>query len=382
MNLIWLSSEQLADLSVPTVSPTIHSLVVVAAFVFGTIIGSFLNACVYRIPREVSLLNPVRSFCPTCRHTIRWFENIPVLAWFFLHGRCAHCHSPIRPLYVVIELVTGVLFAISAWRIPFPTTFPIWVLISLLVIATFVDFDFLVIPNSITKGGIAIGLILSILTPELHGTSSRVGALALSAIGVTVGAGILYLVSELGKLAFGQYKIALEKPVSFTFENLSPDDARIIIDRQIFYWKEHFYRKSDKITLRATETEIDGTRYQSVDLIFFYNRLVVANQTLQLEQLHNVTGQTAHAELPREAMGLGDVKLIGAIGAFVGWQGVLFTIPAAAFIGVTYGLLTSIFGKREWSAKIPFGPYLAAGSLLWLFQGHEIIAWYQRLLDR
>ena len=363
-------------------TPIIHSLIVAAAFVFGTVIGSFLNVCVYRIPREISLLNPVRSFCPNCHHTIRWFENIPVLAWFSLHGRCAHCHSPIRPFYVVIETVTGVLFAISAWRIPFPTTFSIWVLISLLVIATFVDFDFFIIPNSVTQSGIVGGLILSVLTPELHETSSRLGALGLSAIGVAAGAGILYLVSELGKLAFGQYKVALETPVQFTFENLSPDNARIVIDKQAFYWNEHFFRKSDKITLRATEMEINGIRYQNVDLIFFYNRLVVADQTLQLEQLNNVIGQTTHVELPREAMGFGDVKLIGAIGAFVGWQGVLFTIPAAAFIGVGYSLLATISGKRAWTAKVPFGPYLAAGSLLWLFQGHEIIAWYQQFLSR
>jgi leader peptidase (prepilin peptidase)/N-methyltransferase len=357
-----------------------NPIILGAAFAFGALIGSFLNVCVYRIPREISISNPARSFCPNCREKIRWFENVPILGWIFLRGRCAHCHAPIRPLYVLIETLTGALFVLAVWRFPFPQAIAIWIFISLLVVATFVDIDFFIIPNSISKGGIVAGLVLSFLMPLLHETSARFVALGLSALGALVGAGILYAVSELGKLLFGRYKVPLENPARFSFEHVPPDEAQIILINQTFRWSEHFYRKSDKITLKAIEVEIDGRAYQNVDLLFFHDRLVVTDQTFPLESIRAVTGSIRAAEFPREAMGFGDVKLMGAIGAFAGWQGAIFTIPAASVIGAIFGLTANLIGKRKWSARIPFGPYLAAGTLLWLFQGPEILGWYWRFL--
>ena len=359
---------------------SLHAATIIAAFVLGAVIGSFLNVCIFRIPREISLLNPARSFCPHCKKIIPWHQNVPLVAWIILRGRCAQCHAPIRFAYFVVELVTGLLFALAAWLIAFPETVAIWILISFLVVATFVDIDFFIIPNVVTKGGIAAGLILSAVLPELHGTSSRWVALGASGIGIVIGVVILYLVSELGKLAFGRYKVRLEKLTAFKFENVPPDNAIITIDDEAFHWSEHFFRKTDRAKIRATSVEINGTQYHNIDLIFFYNRLVIGEQIFPLEHLEKLNGQTSEAEFPREAMGLGDVKLIGAIGAFVGWPGVLFAIPAAAFIGAAYGLTATAIGKREWSAKIPFGPYLAAGSLLWVFQGQTIINWYLQFL--
>ncbi len=79
-------------------------------------------------------------------------------------------------------------------------------------------------------------------------------------------------------------------------------------------------------------------------------------------------------------MGLGDVKLIAAIGAFTGWTGALFTIPAASLVGAIYGVGTILIGRRDWSAKIPFGPYMAIGAIFWIFWGKEFLTWYQRLV--
>jgi leader peptidase (prepilin peptidase) / N-methyltransferase len=281
---------------------------------------------------------------------------------------------------MLVELLTGLLFALSAELIAFPETVAIWILVSFLIVATFVDIEFFIIPNVVTKGGIVVGLLLSILLPRLHGTSSRWEALAASAIGVAVGMAILYVISELGKLAFGRFKIRFEKPVAFSFEYLEPDDARLVIDDQEFLWSEYFFRKSDRAKIRTATVKIEGRDYREVELIFSHDRVTVGPMTFSLEHFRDVRGEAVEAEFPREAMGLGDVKLIGAIGAFVGWQGVVFTIPAAAVIGAAYGLIASLIGKREWSAKIPFGPYLAGGALLWLFAGLHILAWYFGLL--
>ncbi len=90
-----------------------------------------------------------------------------------------------------------------------------------------------------------------------------------------------------------------------------------------------------------------------------------------------MVGRTAHAEFPREAMGLGDVKLIAAIGAFTGWTGALFTIPAASLVGAIYGVGTILIGRRDSSSKIPFGPYLAIGAIFWIFWGKDFLTWYR-----
>lgn len=352
---------------------------IATGFFFGALTGSFLNVCIYRIPRGISVANPARSYCPICKHSIPWTENIPILSWFLLSRRCAHCHGRISPRYVVVETLTAMLFATAAFLVPLPTLLSVWVILSILIVATFVDLEFMIIPDSVSKSGIAAGLVLSLLTPGLHKTSSPLFALGASLSGAALGAATLYLVGELGKLAFGRYKLILRTPTRFSFEVLPPDDRRILIDDEPFLWNEHFFRKSDRVIVRAQEAEINGTNYQNTDLTFFHDRLVTSRGAIPLEEISHLVGRTDYAEFPREAMGLGDVKLIAAIGTFVGWQGILFTIVAASFIGAAYGLATIALGKRERSSKIPFGPYLAVGAIIWLFWGNSIVSLYQRM---
>jgi leader peptidase (prepilin peptidase) / N-methyltransferase len=345
-------------------------------FFFGALIGSFLNVCIYRIPRGISLIHPPRSFCPHCQSTIPWRENIPILSWLLLRGRCAHCHAPIRPRYVIVEAITALLFSASAFLVPLPTLFSVWVILSILVVTTFVDLEFFIIPDAMSKGGIVAGLLLSLLTPGLHKTPSPLIAVVLSLSGALVGALILFLISELGKVAFGRYKVTLEVPTRFTFEVLPPEDRRILIDDEPFLWSEHFFRDSDRIIVHANEVKINGAAYQNIDLTFFHDRLLVVGETIPLDQIADLSGRTASAQFPREAMGLGDVKLIAAIGTFAGWQGILFTIAVASFLGAAFGLTAIALGKRERSAKIPFGPYLAMAAVIWLFWGDALLSLY------
>jgi leader peptidase (prepilin peptidase)/N-methyltransferase len=176
--------------------------------------------------------------------------------------------------------------------------------------------------------------------------------------------------------------VKLDNPTAFAFQTVTPDDPQIVIDGEPFLWSEHFFRKSDRIIVRADVVEINGTTYQSVDLTFFHDRLVTARETILLEKITHLSGRTTFAQLPREAMGLGDVKLIAAIGSFVGWQGILFTIGVASFLGAAFGITAIALGKRDRSAKIPFGPYLAMAAVIWLFWGDPLISWYEESLLR
>jgi leader peptidase (prepilin peptidase)/N-methyltransferase len=358
----------------------VEHVLIASGFFFGALIGSFLNVCIYRIPRGISVASPARSFCPNCKHSIPWTENIPILSWFLLGRRCAQCHERISARYVVVETLTAMLFATAAFLVPIPTLFSVWVILSILVVATFVDLEFMIIPDAVSKSGIAAGLLLSLLTPGLHKTSSPLFAVGSSMAGAALGAAILYGIGEMGKLAFGRYKMVLHAPAPFSFESLPVADRRILIQSESFLWNEHFFRKSDRVIVRAQEAEINGTNYQDTDLTFFHDRVVTSRGEIPLDEIFRLVGRTAYAEFPREAMGLGDVKLIAAIGAFVGWEGILFTIVAASFIGAAYGLAAIALGKRERSSKIPFGPYLAVGAVIWLFWGPALSSWYLQML--
>ena len=358
----------------------INGMFLLAAFLTGMIVGSFLNVCIYRIPRDISIMKPARSFCPHCEHSIPWAQNIPLFSWLALRGRCGFCKRPIGWRYPLVEILTAVLFALAAFFVSLPTLPAILVFLSVLVVITFIDIEFFLIPDVLSKGGLAAGLVFSLLTPQLHHTSSAITSIERAAAGALSGGLILYLVTELGKLAFGRYKVFFSSSTPFSFEVASDGEPQIRIQDAAFTWSEHFFRKSDRILVRADEVSLNGKEFKDLELNFYADRIVTTRETIPLTAVVELHGKMRYAEFPREAMGLGDVKLIAAIGAFVGWQGVLFTIPAASVLGAAVGLTALAFGKRDWSAKIPFGPYLATGAILWLFCGHQLISWYKGLL--
>lgn len=164
---------------------------VVAVF-FGLAVGSFLNVVIHRVPRGISVVRP-RSFCPRCRKSIAWYENVPLASWIALRGRCSGCGAPVSPRYPVVEAAGGALAALTVWRYGFTVdaAFAFAFFMALLAI-TLIDWEFRIIPDAISIPFIAAGILWSLVSPSLTFASSALGALA--------GGGGLLLIGALYRL--------------------------------------------------------------------------------------------------------------------------------------------------------------------------------------
>lgn len=273
------------------------------SFAMGACIASFMNVCIWRLPRGESVVSPP-SHCPNCNARIKWYQNIPILSWCCLRGRCANCHKPISIRYTVVELLGAVLFLLAylQWGMPFflglePAlglqkltclwSVPaFWLVFTGLILGSFIDLAHFYLPDRVTIGGMILGVPLSYLVPELQGETARLPALCWS----------------LGGLAFGF----------------------------VFLWL----------------------------IGFVFSKIV-----------------------KKEALGFGDVKLIGAVGAFFGPWAVLFTIIVSSFVGAVVGLVLILRGKAKLGGftAVPYGPFLALGAVTWMFWGPRILDWYLRL---
>ncbi|MEY2439306.1 MAG: leader peptidase (prepilin peptidase) / N-methyltransferase [Verrucomicrobiota bacterium] len=350
------------------------------AFLLGATVGSFLNVCIYRLPRDLSVNRPRRSFCPSCKKPIAWYQNIPLLSWLFLRGRCAHCGAKITFRYFGVELLTGLLF-LAVWRsFPWPMALAYWVFVSLVTVATFVDFEHFIIPDEVTIGGTIAGIVASVAVPALMQADSRLAALVRSSLAAALGYGTLLIVMEAGKMAFGRKRIRFDAPTPFTWKRRG-EDADFSVGEENSAWSEYFARESDRLLLFCDQAQIDNRAYGSVTLEFYYNRVVVEGEQFILDEVNSISGLVRELQIPREAMGRGDLKFLAAIGAFLGWRAVLFSIFAGSLLGSLVGLVTLLVGKRVWSTKLPFGPYLAFGALTWLFFGEALLRWYMAMLN-
>lgn len=241
---------------------------------FGLVIGSFLNVLIYRIPLKKQFVKG-RSACPGCGALIKWYQNLPVISYLFLRGKCAACKARISFRYPLVELLNALAYIYFCYRFGWTTDLAVFAfLASVLIVIFFIDLDHQIIPDVITLPGIILGLAVSFLPGGL-------GILP-SFIGVLVGGGALYLVAILGDWLF-----------------------------------------------------------------------------------------------KKESMGGGDIKMAAMLGAFLGWQKVLFVFMASAAIGlvVSIGLLMVSAKLRE-TRQVPFGPFIAIAAMLAVVWGDQIIAFY------
>lgn len=357
------------------------------AFLLGACVGSFLNVCIYRMPLGLSVNKPKRSFCPMCpkdNNQIAWQHNLPLVAWLALRGRCAKCGCRIPFRYFGVELLTAALF-LAIWlqcghAHEWLLAAPYFILASLLVTATFIDFEHFIIPDEITIGGTVAGVLFSLAIPSMMRVESHLVSAAWSLAGAAIGFAVLWGVVEAGKLAFGKKRVTLDGVQPFAWTRKG-DDAELKVGDDTMQWADIFSRESDQLLVKCSEAEVAGKRYTDTPLRFFFNRLVVGGDEYELIKLDTIVARVSELTIPREAMGFGDVKFIAAIGAFLGWKAVLFTIMSASMTGALFGVVTILLRRREWSAKIPFGPYLALGAMLWMFAGPKLVGWYLSLMS-
>jgi len=335
----------------------------VVFFVFGSMVGSFLNVCIHRMPLGLSVVSPP-SHCPHCKYSIPWFLNMPLVTWLGLRGKCKNCNAPISGRYFLVELLTGVMF-LACWLAYGQTS--AWLaltyalLLAGMIVATFIDFEHYIIPDEITIGGTVVGVLLS-LCPILHGQKTMLGGLWQGLIGAGVGWGIVYSIVRLGKLMFGRQRMELPVDAKIIFS----ESAVHLPDKDIPY-EELFYRQSDEIVLHARTLELIDRFYVNVTVRLSPKRLRIEAEEFDPETVHHMEAVSTEIVLPREAMGFGDVKFMAAIGAFLGWQATLFALVVSSFLGSGVGIIGMTMKGRERFARIPYGPYIAAAAAIWIF---------------
>ena len=342
-------------------------------FVLGSMVGSFLNVCIHRMPLGESIVSPP-SHCPKCKYSIPWYLNIPLLTWLYLQGKCRNCGEKISPRYFLVELLTALLF-LACWlefgRQSAGLAVVYAIFLAGLVVATFIDFEHFIIPDEITIGGIVVGFIASFLVPQLHAQASLADAMKQSFLGIAVGAGLIYLILRLGKLAFGRQRLQLAGETKIIFT----ETALVLPDEEIAY-ADVFYRRSDAISLEARTLELVDRCYKNVVVRLTPAALRIGDEKFDPEQVHHMEATSGEIVLPREAMGLGDVKFMAAIGAFLGWKAVIFSLMLSSLIGSLVGVALIVIGKRAWSSRLPYGPYIAMAAAIWIFGGKHFLEWW------
>ena len=171
-------------------------------FISGTCIGSFLNVLIRRLPEKISILSP-RSFCPQCKKPIRWYDNVPLLSFLVLGGKCRFCHRPISLQYFGVELASGIIFTgLFLYSGITPELFwALWLISSLLVVSI-VDFRKMIIPDEVTVSGILAGWFFALMFPQIFGELSHRMALGESVLGMITGGSLIWLTTFIGDRVF------------------------------------------------------------------------------------------------------------------------------------------------------------------------------------
>ncbi|HAB16453.1 MAG TPA: prepilin peptidase [Verrucomicrobiales bacterium] len=348
----------------------------------GLIVGSFLNVVIHRLPRGESVVAPP-SHCPKCGTRIPLKYNLPIVSWLWLRGRCRFCGEAISPRYLGVEALTAFLFVLT-W-IVFAREQPLvavalCVLFAGFIAATFIDLEYLIIPDEITLGGAVVGFLFSAFVPELHGANSAAEGLKRSGLGVVVGAGLVYCVLRAGKLAFGRQRVTVNGATRVVFH-----ETGVVLPSGEVPYEDIFYRTSDTVRMTAQQVELADRCYanQRVELQLAEQppRLRIGEEVLSAEAEPYLAVVTDQIDLPREAMGLGDVKFMAAIGAFLGAPATVFALFGSAVIGSAVALLMIALGRQKWSGRVGYGPYLAVASVIWVFGGKQwATAWFGPVL--
>jgi leader peptidase (prepilin peptidase)/N-methyltransferase len=235
-------------------------------FIFGAVVGSFLNVCIFRLPAKTSIVKP-SSQCPHCHHPIRFYDNIPIISFIVLRGKCRDCGGKISWRYPLVELITALLALLLFLKFGLTLIFlTFFIFTAVLIVITFIDLDQQIIPDVLTLPGIPIFFLLAIFVVKISWLEALIGLL--------IGGGVLFA-------------------IAFVYELLTK----------------------------------------------------------------------------REGMGGGDIKLLAMIGGFLGWKSLIFILLFSSFSGAIVGITAMIIKKQDMKYAVPFGPFLSAAAVAYLFWG-------------
>ncbi|MBN1381949.1 MAG: prepilin peptidase [Deltaproteobacteria bacterium] len=238
--------------------------------IVGSAIGSFLNVCISRLPEGLSIIAPA-SRCPRCDHPIRYYDNIPIVSYLILKGRCRDCGENISLKYPVVELITALMALLLFWKFGLTLKYPVsFIFVCALIVITFIDLDHQIIPDRITLPGIPLFWLGAVFVMDVSWLDATLGLL--------IGGGCLYAI------AVG-YELITK----------------------------------------------------------------------------------------REGMGGGDIKLLAMLGAFLGWQSLLFILLVSSLIGAATGIVLMIIKGRDMKYAVPFGPFLSVAAAAYLFIGPWVV---------
>jgi leader peptidase (prepilin peptidase) / N-methyltransferase len=242
----------------------------VFAFIFGAAIGSFLNVCIFRLPAETSIVKPA-SQCPYCHHHIRYRDNIPLISFILLRGKCRDCGGKISWRYPLVELITALLALLLFIKFGLTLKFLVFfIFTAVLIVITFIDLDHQIIPDIITLPGIPIFFLAAIFLVQIPWLEALLGLL--------IGGGVLFT-------------------IALVYELITK----------------------------------------------------------------------------REGMGGGDIKLLAMIGGFLGWKSLMFILLFSSFSGAIVGITAMIINKQDMKYAVPFGPFLSAAAVAYIFWGEAFM---------
>lgn len=351
----------------------------------GACVGSFLNVAIYRIPRNFSVNNPKRSFCPVCKASLPWWQNLPVVTWLAQRGKCAHCQTKIPLRYLLVESLTAALFYFS-WLFFSPLAGLLMMFFcAVLVVVFFIDAEHQVIPTTLTSAAAIIAVIFAYFQPETLDLLSKNTHLSAwlslwqAALGWLVGFGSLWFVVILGKIIFGRKKLVFQKAAAWQLIEPQNDSEQLafVIAGERYDWGDLFFRKSDVLRVEGHGIIVDGQRAKITEILIRADEIEFAGKKIALEDLKSLRGKSTRVIIPREAMGMGDPHLLGMIGAFLAWPAVLFTIMMSCF----YAIAAAIVARVGFGRPLPYGPFLALGALTWVFGGWRWWAAYLSFLE-
>jgi len=322
-------------------------------FVFGLIIGSFLNVCIVRLPKEKSVIVP-SSHCLDCQHSIPWYDNIPLLSFIVLRGKCRFCGAPISFRYFLVELLTGLGFL--GFYLYFGLRPVFWaysVMLAGFIIATFIDFEHRIIPDEISIGGMYVGLVFSVLIPALHQISWE---------RLWIGRYLMW-----GLVVFGLAGTYLMEKL---LKKNPPEEEEV--DRSVLYFLA--------VCLASDLMIVFSARFLASGRLDFMIPSLLSLDAAIIGLLIGggiIYGMGLMGDLifRKESMGGGDIKLMAMIGAFLGWDHAVLTFFLAPFLGAGYGIYEKI---RTKNSAIPYGPFIVGAALISLFWGDQIIGWIIR----